>query len=101
MHALLTHTRITAAVLFVLTLGGCSKEAKEARAFKRGEEDLAAGKYEAAKIDYMNVLRLNGGNGAAIARLGSIWYEEGAPLRALPFLLKASKLDPGNREGRA
>ena len=34
-------------------------------------------------------------------RLGTIWYEQGAPLRAAPFYFRARDLDPTNLTARA
>ena len=44
----------------------------------------------------MNVLRVDRTNRTAIKQLGIIWLEEGAPIRALPFLKAARDLDPND-----
>jgi tetratricopeptide (TPR) repeat protein len=90
-------------IAFVLGLGlltGCSKEAKKARLLKRAEADYAQGEYDKAKIEYLNLLRLDQSNPAPYENIGRIWLEEGAPLRAAPYLLKAQELQPNNAANR-
>ena len=73
---------------------GCSPEAKKSRLLDRADRYFASGDYEKAKIEYLNVLRSDPQNATAIQRLGTIWYEQGAPLRAAPFLLRTQELLP-------
>ena len=68
---------------------------------QRAERDLKAGDYEKAKIEYLNLLRMDHRNSTAIQRLGTIWFENGVPLRAYPYLLTACDLAPENLESRA
>ncbi|HEY2799775.1 MAG TPA: tetratricopeptide repeat protein, partial [Chthoniobacterales bacterium] len=79
---------------------GCTKKAKEARYSKEGEQFYKSGEYDKAKIDYLKVLRLNPQNAVAFARLGAIWLDEGAPLRAGAFLKRAEELAPKDNENR-
>ena len=88
--------RIMAALLAALFMAGCSVEAKKARLIEQAERDFKSGEYERAKIEYMNLLRLDPQNATTYQQLGLIWFEEGAPLRAAPFLIKARELAPGN-----
>ena len=46
------------------------------------------------------MLRLDPGNALAFERIGAMWQDDGAPLRAVAFLLKASELDPKNAQNR-
>jgi tetratricopeptide (TPR) repeat protein len=87
-------------LLAALTAQGCSKSAKEARVLKRAQESFQDGQYDKARIDYLNVLRSNPANATAVLRLGQIWSEEGAPLRASPFLIRAEELAPHDVENR-
>ncbi len=87
-------------LLAALTAQGCSKSAKEARVLKRAQESFQDGQYDKARIDYLNVLRSNPSNATAVLRLGQIWSEEGAPLRASPFLIRAEELAPHDVENR-
>ena len=48
----------------------------------------------------MNVLRVDRQNAIAFQQLGVIWFEEGAPLRAGGFLLRARELAPNNLDSR-
>ena len=73
---------------------GCTAEAKKSRLLSRADRYFDSGDYDKAKIEYLNVLRADPQNATAIQRLGTIWYEQGAPLRAAPFLLKTRELTP-------
>src|ERR671924_376040 len=87
-------------ISLVLVLAGCSVEARKARHLERAERYLNAGEYEKAKIEYLNVLRLDFHNPKAVQQLGKIWLEEGVPLRAYPYLLEARDQAPENLESR-
>jgi tetratricopeptide (TPR) repeat protein len=92
-------TRILLAVLIAVTAGGCSRETDKSSLLVRAHNYFEAGKYDDARIEYSNLLRMDRQNATAIQQLGIIWFEEGAPLQALPFLLKARELDPNNLNG--
>ncbi|MBA2435027.1 MAG: tetratricopeptide repeat protein, partial [Chthoniobacterales bacterium] len=79
---------------------GCTKEAKKGRFLRSAERHFKAGAYDKAKIEYLNVLRLDQRNATAFARLGQIWFDEGAPLKAGWFLIKARELAPNYLENR-
>ena len=83
------------------SMAGCSAEAKKARLTEQADRDFKSGEYDKAKIEYMNLLRLDPQSATAYQQLGLIWFEEGAPLRAAPFLLKARELAPNNLNNRA
>ena len=84
--------RIMAALFAALFIAGCSAEGKKARLTEQADRDFKSGEYDKAKIEYMNLLRLDPQSTTAYQQLGLIWFEEGAPLRAAPFLLKARNL---------
>ncbi len=67
---------------------------------QRADTDFKAGAYDSARIEYMNVLRSDPQNEFAITQLGNIWFEDGAPIRALPFLRKATEFAPKNLDAR-
>ncbi len=91
----------TLLVLLVAALSSsCSAQAKKGRALHRAEEYFKAGDYEKAKLEYTNVLRLDPKDADAFLKVGTIWLEEGAPLRAGPFLMRAKDLAPGRAEAR-
>lgn len=77
-----------------LLLTGCTKEARKTRLLSRAEQDFQSGAYDKARIEFLGVLRLDSKSSTAFLRLGQIWLEEGAPLRAAPFILRAKELAP-------
>ena len=86
----------------VLSFGtaGCSRDAKVSRYLKRADQYFKDGEYEKAKIEYLNVLKLDGKSAVAIRQMGLIWAEQGSPIKAIPFLLKARELEPANADVR-
>ena len=95
-----TVLRIVTIALAVVLVTGCSKHAKEARLLHDADTYFKAGNYDKAKVSYLNVLRLDPQNAIAFERIGAMWQDDAAPLRAAPFLKKASELDPNNVENR-
>ena len=87
------------AVLLLLSCS-CTPEMKKTRALQQGESHFKAGDYDAAKIEYLKVLRLDAGNAVAYARCGAMWAAEGAPLRAGAFLMKAKESAPNDLDNR-
>jgi tetratricopeptide (TPR) repeat protein len=88
-------------VIFAVTLiTACSKENKKARFLADADNYFKTGNYDSAKLTYLNVLQLDSQNALAFERIGTMWLEEGAPLRAGGFLVKASELAPNNAENR-
>jgi len=83
-------------VLIATTIVSCTPGAKKARYAKRGEQYFKAGEYDKAKIEYLNVLKVDQRDSNAYGRIGAMWLDEGAPLRAAAFLLKAVELAPNN-----
>jgi tetratricopeptide (TPR) repeat protein len=92
--------RVWAITLVVMIVASCSPEAKKSRLSEDAERYFKAGEYDKAKIEYLNLLRADQQNAIAFQRLGVIWFEEGAPLRAGPFLFKARELAPSNIDCR-
>jgi tetratricopeptide (TPR) repeat protein len=91
---------LAAAGLLILLSSGCTRKAREARALHRADDYFAAGRYDAAEIEYMNVLRLDRMNPSAMGRLGIIYSDQGRVGRSVPFLLGARQLEPDNLEVR-
>src|SRR5207302_11404343 len=56
--------------------------------------------YDEARVTYLNVIRLDPQNALAFERIGAIWQEDAAPIRAAAFLTKATELDPKNVQNR-
>src|SRR5207249_7377461 len=96
-----TMVRNGLAILLLFSLvTGCSPAAKRSRARARADSYFKAGEYDKAKLEYVNLLRLNDQSAAVFQQLGFIWLEQGVPLRAIPFLLKVRELDPKNIAAR-
>src|SRR5437660_10072786 len=92
---------VTAISLVAATIGGCHLPGRNSRVMARADRYFKAGEYDKAKIEYLNLLRLDHQNVRAFQQLGFIWFEQGAPLRAVPFLVKARELEPQNIPARA
>lgn len=84
---------LSAVVLGSTMPPACSKKAAPVDIQSRGESFFAAEEYDKARIEFMNLLRADAVNPLAIKRMGLIWIEQGSPLRAFPFLVKARELD--------
>src|SRR5260370_8625210 len=99
---LLTSTVVRGFVVFLfISVGlGCTPAAKRSHALQRAEHYFKNGDYDKARIEYLNLLRLDQMNPTAIKQLGTIWFEDGDPLRALPYLKAARDLDPNNLDIR-
>lgn len=80
---------------------GCSQKAKIDRYLTRGDKYFAAEQYDRAELEYLNVLRLDQTNRAAIRNLGAINFANEVPMRAAAFLNTIKAIDPGDVEIRA
>jgi tetratricopeptide (TPR) repeat protein len=83
-----------------LLFGGCSRQAKEARAIARANRYFDAGQYDAAQIEYFTALRLNGRNAEAIAHLGIIYFDQGRVGESYAFLVAGRQMQPDNYDLR-
>src|SRR5437773_2682709 len=92
--------RIVTLILAATLIAACTKETRKARLLGEADDYFKAGNYDKAKLSYLNVLRLDPANALAFERIGAMWLEEGAPMRAGAFLARASVLDPGNAQNR-
>jgi tetratricopeptide (TPR) repeat protein len=93
--------KVIALLLLALIVSGCPKAGQKSGALERAERYFASGEYDKAKIEYLNVLRSDQQNVTAFQQLGFIWFEQGNPFRAIPFLLKVRELAPQNVAARA
>ena len=94
------YPRVLAMILVAGIAIGCSSERKKTGFLKRANRFFESGEFDKAKIEYLNVLKADPRNATAIHQLGVIWYEQGAPLNAAPFLLAARDLLPDDLEVR-
>jgi tetratricopeptide (TPR) repeat protein len=92
--------RIVTLTLAIFLVTACSKEARKTRLLGEADSYFKAGNYDKAKVTYLNVIRLDPQNALAFERIGAMWQEDSAPLRAAAFLAKASELDPKNVQNR-
>ena len=101
MRIFLSLTRTTSLALVVLmTVAGCSAEARKNRHLGRADKYFEAGEYEKAKIEYLNVIRSDPKNTKAFQRMAAIWLSQGAPMRAGAFLVRTRELAPKDLENR-
>lgn len=89
---------LTLAATFIIA---CSEEAKKTRFLAEADKYFKAGNYDKAKLAYLNALQLDPQNAFALQQLGFIWFDQGDPFRATPFLLKVRELAPQNMAARA
>src|SRR4051812_17109920 len=84
-------------LLGALTLVSCSKqELSKDQLLARADEAFAAQKYIEAEKNYRNVLRVSSEEPTALARLATIYYEQGQLPQAYPLLKKSAELQPDN-----
>src|SRR5437764_10275593 len=91
---------IVAAGTIVILLSGCTAASRKARVAEKAEKFFKAGEYDNAKIEYLNLVKIDQADVNAYARIGAMWVEEGAPLRAGAFLIKALELAPDDIAAR-
>ena len=87
-------------LLAAVLLYGCFAGPKKSRILERADRYFKAGEYDKARIEYLNLLRLDNQNVTAFQQLGFIWIEQGVPLRAIPFLFRVRELAPQNVAAR-
>src|SRR5438093_3217404 len=92
--------RIVSLALAATFIIACSKEAKKTRLLAEADNYFKAGNYDKAKVSYLNVVQLDPQNALAFERIGEMWLDDWAPIRAGAFLAKASELDPNNVQNR-
>ena len=92
--------RIVSLALAATFIIACSKEAKKTRFLAEADSYFKASNYDKAKVSYLNVVRLDPQNALAFERIGTMWLEDGSPLRAAAFLAKANELAPKNDQNR-
>jgi tetratricopeptide (TPR) repeat protein len=79
---------------------GCTSKAKKAYHLHRADKFYAAGQFDSAEIEYINVLRNDPDSQPAYARLGDIYYQQGRLQTAAPYLYKASAMDTNDLDLR-
>jgi tetratricopeptide (TPR) repeat protein len=89
------------ATLIAAFFSACSSENKKLHLLDRARRDFDAGKYDDARIGYLSVLQMEPRNEIAMQQLGTIWFDDGAPIQALFFLQKTKELAPNELGCRA
>src|SRR6266496_1955599 len=92
--------RIVTLILAATLITACSKQARKTRFLAEADTYFKASDYDKAKVSYLKVVQLDPQNALAFERIGAMWLEEGAPLRAGPFLVKAGEFEPKNAQNR-
>jgi tetratricopeptide (TPR) repeat protein len=100
MQTLKIFSRIVTLTLAVTLIAGCSKETKKTRLLAEADHYFQAGDYDKAKVSYLNVVQLDPQNALAFERIGEMWLDDWAPVRASAFLAKASELNPNSVQNR-
>jgi tetratricopeptide (TPR) repeat protein len=80
----------------LLAAAGCSENAKKTRALDRAEHYFQSGDYEKARIEFLNVLSLSPRNVRSLTSVGTIYFERGQFMAALPYLGAARQIDSNN-----
>src|SRR6266571_5634616 len=91
---------MVAAGTVAVLLTGCTAASRKASHTEKAEQFFKAGEYDNAKIEYLNVIKIDQRDANAYARIGAMWTEEGAPVRAGAFLIKALELGPDDTGSR-
>jgi tetratricopeptide (TPR) repeat protein len=86
-------------VVTSMLAAGCGKM-RMARHEQHADKYFADGDYARAEVEYLNVLRFSRTNAHAVARLGTIYDEQGCPGRAYPYLSKACEFYPNDLDLR-
>jgi tetratricopeptide (TPR) repeat protein len=95
-----TLLRIATLALAATLITACSKEAKKTRLLTEADNFFKAGDYDKAKVSYLKVVQIDPQSALAFERIGTMWLNDWAPLRAAPFLIKAGQLEPNNLQNR-
>jgi len=84
-------------VMLAVLLGACSAESRKERSLGKAAEAYRAGDFEKARIEYQNVLQNFPNDPVANERLALIWFDRGAPVRALVYFSRLNLQTPANQ----
>ena len=84
---------LIALLLLGVVIAGCSRASRTAARLEKANQHYAAGDYDKAEIEYMNVLRADRTNQVAFRNLGLIMFEQADFPRASGFLMAANQLN--------
>lgn len=89
-----------AALVFLSVSAGCSPAAKKDAYLERANRYYDQHQFEQARLEYINVLKLDPKQPQALHRLGVILYESGQMPMAYAVLRQSQEVDPGNSDVR-
>jgi tetratricopeptide (TPR) repeat protein len=98
MKRIFTKLALVSAVLVLIALigTGCSAKARLSQHLLHAQKYLEAGEYDRAEIEFLNVLRLDPANSAAVGSLGIVYFDQGRFGIAVPYLLRGREVSPDN-----
>lgn len=93
---------LSCVILAVLALlgTGCSPEGKKNSLRKAADAHYETGAFDAAEVEYLNLLKLDPQNGHAVGRLGLIYTAQGRTSRAIPHLMRGYEMQPNDLDIR-
>lgn len=95
-----TTVLVSVLALFAALAAGCSPKAKLERHIASAQRYMAEGRYDAAEIEFLNAQRIDPRNGAAMAGLGALYFDQGSLTKAAPRLLAGRELAPDDLDAR-
>ena len=84
----------------MISATGCSSNSRKERHLNRADGFFEKADYQAAAIEYMNVLRQDRTHAEAIRQLGLCYFSTGNFRQAVPFLMRTIELDPTDSDIR-
>ena len=80
-------------VTILVTTVGCSSQSRVEDLLAKANQHFSDGELREAEIEYKNVLQADSRIGEAAGNLGLIYFRQGRPRLALPFLSQATLLN--------
>mgnify|MGYP003989429353 FL=1 len=81
-------------VTILVTTVGCSSQSRVEDLLAKANQHFSDGELREAEIEYKNVLQTDSRIGEAAGNLGLIYFRQGRPRLALPFLSQATEINP-------
>jgi tetratricopeptide (TPR) repeat protein len=90
--------RMASAILLLISMPACTREARKERSIKAAAELYQKGDYQAAEIEIKNALKADPGSARAIKQFGLIRSGQGAHYEAAGILTQAQRMMPNDNE---
>lgn len=97
-HTRFNILRMAAAIVLLISMPACTREARKERAIKTAAELYRKGDYAAAEIEIKNALKADPGSSRAIKQIGLIRSGQGAHFEAAGILTQAMRMMPNDNE---